>query len=52
MQMLPQISSARIEEVGFTLNAGDYDMVGEVRWDEIDAALQHSSFSRLRLVNV
>jgi hypothetical protein len=52
MQMLSQISSARIEEVGLIISAGEDDLVDEVRWDEIDAALQHSSFSGLRSVNV
>ena len=47
--MLSTISSAHMDEVGFKLIASDVDLLG---WDEIDAALQHSSFSGLRTVEV
>jgi hypothetical protein len=41
-----------MKEVGLEIYAGDGDEVGEVNWNEIDAALQHSSFSRLKKVTV
>ena len=47
--MLSHISSARMDEVGFEIDVGD---VGTLGWNEIDAALQHSSFSGLRKVEV
>jgi hypothetical protein len=50
-QMLSQISSAHIEEVGLEIDPDD-DEIGQVGWKEIDAALQHPSFSALRTVNV
>jgi hypothetical protein len=60
MQMLSQISSGCIEDVGLAISAaedgvvvaGENGAVGCVGWDEIDAALQHSSFSGLKTVNV
>jgi hypothetical protein len=51
-QMLSQISSAHMEEVGLEISVGSDDRVGQVRWNEIDAALQHSSFSGLKTVSV
>jgi hypothetical protein len=50
--MLSQISAAHIEEVGLEINIGYHDEVGQVRWNEIDAALQHSSFSGLKTVSI
>jgi hypothetical protein len=48
-QMLSQISSAHMEEVGLEIVVGD---IGQLRWNEVDAALQHSSFSGLGTVIV
>jgi hypothetical protein len=48
-QMLSNISSAHMDEVGFEVDVGDVGLVG---WNEIDAALQHPSFSGLRRVEV
>ena len=47
--MLSNISSAHVDEVGFEVDIGD---VGRLGWNEIDAALQHPSFSGLRKVEV
>ena len=47
--MLSTISSAHMDEVGFEIDARDIGLLG---WNEIDAALQHSSFSKLRKVEV
>jgi hypothetical protein len=51
-QLLSQTSSAHMEEVGLDISAGDGDQVGQLDWNAIDAALQHSSFSGLRTVTV
>jgi hypothetical protein len=45
--MLLHISSAHMDKVGFEIDAGDVSPLG---WNEIDAALQHPSFSKLRKV--
>jgi hypothetical protein len=38
-----------MDEVCFEIDAGDVGLLG---WNEIDAALQHSTFSKLRKVEV
>ena len=38
-----------MDQVGFEIDAGD---IGQLGWNEIDAALQHPSFSKLRKVEV
>ena len=51
-QMLSQLSAARIEEVRFIIGAGEEEILDEAIWNEIDAALQHPSFSGLKTVNI
>ena len=51
-QMLSQLSSARIEEVGLTIGGCEENILDPAIWNDIDAALQHSSFSGLKTVNV
>ena len=51
-QLLSQISSPHIEEVGLEITTGEDDEVGQLGWDEIDVALQQPFFSRLKMVNV
>jgi hypothetical protein len=49
-QMLSQISSAHMDEVGLEICADAEDEVDQPRWDEIDHALQNPSFSGLSTV--
>ena len=51
-QMLSQLSSACIEEVGLTIGGCEENILDPAIWNDIDAALQHSSFSGLKIVNV
>jgi hypothetical protein len=51
-QMLSQISAARIEEVGLTIGSCEDEILDQAIWNEIDAALQHPSFSGLNTVSV
>jgi hypothetical protein len=50
-QILSQISSANLEDVVFRLDFfHSKDIVDALEWNDVDAALQRSTFSRLRNV--
>jgi hypothetical protein len=51
-QILSQIPSAHVNEVGLQINTGVDDQIRQLRWNVIDDALQDPSFSCLGTVNI
>ena len=50
-EMLSHISSTHFQEVGLQAHIGICE-IDHVDWNEVDAALQHSSFAGLRTVTI